>query len=181
MMGLAILVSYFFDTVKGGWEAILSIGAGTGLVFMLRWFWWRINAWSEITAMLVAGIASFAAPELGYEGFAATMIFTTSVTTAAWLAVTLLTPAESEETLQEFFDQVRPGGPGWRRFTSDGKPVESLWPGVLKVFVCAAAIIGFLYGMGQLFFGLAYFGIALMSVAVVIIVGVVRRLVRQQV
>jgi len=181
MMGLAILVSYFFDTVKGGWEAILSIGAGTGLVFMLRWFWWRINAWSEITAMLVAGVASFAAPELGYDGFASTMIFTTTVTTVAWLLVTFATPAESEHTLREFFDQVRPGGPGWPGFTSDGNPVEPLWPHVIKVFISAAAIIGFLYGMGQLFFGSLLWGISLMAGAVLIIIWVVLQLVRQKV
>jgi SSS family transporter len=176
MMAAAIMVSYFFDTVKGGWEAILSIGAGTGLVFMLRWFWWRINAWSEITAMITAAIGSFLAPALGYEDFADKMIFTTIFSTICWVAVTFLTKPESDQTLQAFFNRVKPGGPGWKRFTSDGKPVEPIWPAVLKVAVSALAIICTLYGMGQIFFGSALLGAGLIVLSIIILTYLVREL-----
>lgn len=81
---------------------------------MLRWFWWRINAWSEITAMIAAAAGSFLAPAIGYEGFADKMIFTTILATISWVSVTFMTAPESDKTLQKFFDQVRPGGPGWK-------------------------------------------------------------------
>ncbi|HLR76062.1 MAG TPA: sodium:solute symporter family protein, partial [Balneolaceae bacterium] len=177
IMGLAIAVSYYFDTVKGGWQMILSIGAGTGLVYMLRWFWWRINAWSEISAMIAAGVFSFMAPLVGFDSFGSGMIFTTIVTTVAWLGATLLTRPESDETLQHFFNRVKPGGPGWNRFTPAGQTVESLWPGIFKVFIGAAAILCFLYGMGQLFFGSTAAGLVLIMAGIVILVYIVRQLV----
>lgn len=180
IMAFAILVSYFFDTVKGGWEAILSIGAGTGLVFMLRWFWWRINAWSEITAMITAAIGSFLAPELGYDDFAGKMIFTTILSTISWLSITYLTSPESEDTLQRFFNQVQPGGPGWKRFTKDGTPVEPIWPAVIKVALAALSIIFFLYGMGQVFFGSLAVGIGIITIGTAILVYIVKELTRSQ-
>ncbi|MDX1637441.1 MAG: sodium:solute symporter family protein [Balneolaceae bacterium] len=176
MMVLAVIVSYFFDTVKGGWEAILSIGAGTGLVFMLRWFWWRINAWSEITAMIAAAAGSFLAPAIGYEGFADKMIFTTIFATFWWVGITLLTPPESDRTLQQFFDRVLPGGPGWKKYQPEGETVESLWPAILQVALSAAAIIGFLYGTGEIFFGSPLLGVGLMAVGVLILYFIVRNL-----
>lgn len=177
IMVLAVIVSYFFDTVKGGWEAILSIGAGTGLVFMLRWFWWRINAWSEITAMIAAAFGSFLAPAIGYEGFADKMIFTTIIATISWIVVTFLTAPESDKTLQKFFDQVRPGGPGWKQFVSPGTTTENLWPAILQVALSAMAILGFLYGMGEIFFGSLWFGMLLMTIGVLILYFIVKRLV----
>lgn len=176
IMGFAILVSYFFDTVKGGWEAILSIGAGTGLVFMLRWFWWRINAWSEITAMITAAIGSFLAPEIGYDDFASKMIFTTIFSTISWIAVTFLTSPESDETLKKFFDRVQPGGPGWKRFTKDGNPVEPIWPAIIKVALGALSIISFLYGMGQIFFGSLWIGLVFIVLGSGILVYIVKEL-----
>ncbi|MEX0647334.1 MAG: sodium:solute symporter family protein [Balneolaceae bacterium] len=152
MMIAAALVSLMFDTVRGGWEAILSIGAGTGLVYMLRWFWWRINAWSEISAMTAAAIGSFLAPALGYDDFAAQMIFTTIFATVIWVSVTFLTRPDDEETLQTFFDRVKPGGPGWSRFLGAGVQTESLWPGIINVVISSAAIVILLFGMGQIFF-----------------------------
>ena len=176
IMLIAILVSYFFDTVKGGWEAILSIGAGTGLVFMLRWFWWRINAWSEITAMVAAAVGSFLAPELGYDHFADKMIFTTLFSTLCWITVTFLTAPEEEQTLHTFYRQVKPGGPGWEIVAPKGEKRESLWPAVIKVGVSAASILCFLYGMGQLFFYSAWIGLLLMTVGTALLCYVAREL-----
>lgn len=153
MMIAAVTVSFFFSTVRGGWEAILSIGAGTGLVYMLRWFWWRINAWSEISAMAAAAIASYVAGLVGYEGFAEKMIFTMIIATFVWILTTFLTKSDDPDTLQAFYNRVRPGGPGWKPFETPGVEPESLWSGIGMVVLSVFSIITFLYGMGQLFFG----------------------------
>jgi len=153
IMILAVIVSYMFDTVKGGWEAILSIGSGTGLVYMLRWFWWRINAWSEIAAMAAAAIGSVIAGPLGYEGFAAKMIFTMCFSTVIWVTATVFTRKVEKETLAKFYEKVRPGGPGWRPFVTEDTKQESLLPGFRNVVLGCISIIVFLYAMGEIFFG----------------------------
>lgn len=176
MMVSAVIVSLLFDTVRGGWEAILSLGAGTGLVYMLRWFWWRINAWSEIAAMSGAAIGFVLSGWLGYEGFAARMIFTMLFTTLVWLAATWLTRPDDEETLQAFYDRVRPAGPGWTRFRREGDHSESLWRGIGQVAISAVAIILFLYAMGQLFFGSTLLALLWIAVSSALLILVVRRM-----
>ena len=159
IMAVAILVSYLFDTVRGGWEAILSIGAGTGLVYMLRWFWWRINAWSEIAAMTAAAVGFTLTKIMGYDDFAEQMIFTTIFATIVWVAATYITKPTDEKTLQSFFDRVKPGGPGWGRFLAAGEETYSLLPGILFAAVSGASIIALLFGMGEIFFGSMMLGL----------------------
>lgn len=113
IMGFAILVSWFFDSVKDGWEAILALGAGTGPVYLLRWFWWRINAWSEIAAMSGAALGVLLAHMIGIEGLADTLFFTTLFSTVIWLSVTFLTRPVDSDRLASFYKLVRPGGYGW--------------------------------------------------------------------
>jgi len=110
-------------------DVILMFGAGTGLIFILRWFWWRINAWSEIVAMFVSGFVSIALnfSSLGtylfsdsgvmdsYYKFPSVVLFTTIV----WLIVTFLTKPDSEETLINFYKKTNPGGPGWKKIRSN--------------------------------------------------------------
>src|SRR5699024_9730162 len=115
-------------------------------------------------------------PYLGYDDFAGKMIFTTIFATVSWIIVTYLTAPESDESLQKFFNQVKPGGPGWKRFTTDGVPVEPIWPGVVKVALAALAIIGFLSGMGQIFFGSLLFGLALIVIGTAILIYIVKQL-----
>ncbi|MFU8812198.1 MAG: sodium:solute symporter family protein [Balneolaceae bacterium] len=158
MMIVAVGVSLLFDTVKGGWEAILSIGAGTGLVYLLRWFWWRINAWSEIAAMSAAAIGTVLSFQLGYDGFADKMIFTCTFATVVWIAATFLTRADDRATLQQFYDRVQPGGPGWSSYRSTNEKAESILPGLGWAAVSACSIILLLFGMGELFFGSGLIG-----------------------
>lgn len=176
MMLAAVGVSYMFDSVKGGWEAILSLGAGTGLVYMLRWFWWRINAWSEIAAMSAAAIGSFLAPQIGYDGFAPQMIFTTIFATVIWVVVTFITKPDNDETLQAFYDRVKPGGPGWKPYKSPGETTESLLPGVGYVIVSSISILCFLFGMGQIFFESVTLGIGCFVVGILGIWFVIRKI-----
>ncbi|HEY8712873.1 MAG TPA: sodium:solute symporter family protein [Thermoanaerobaculia bacterium] len=115
---LSLIATYFMDQVSHAWEFLLMLGAGTGLVYILRWYWWRVNAWSEVSAMAAAFVTSlllrFAIDASTPQGFALNLIITTIVTTIVWLIVTMMTPPEPAETLNAFYAKVRPSGPGWR-------------------------------------------------------------------
>ncbi|MCA9668378.1 MAG: Na+:solute symporter [Myxococcales bacterium] len=122
----ALLASLFLDNIKGANELIVSVGAGAGLVYILRWFWPRISAWSEIASMIGAlvisqlvGWAARAHPEWmggasGDDLVAIKLLLTIALTTLVWLVVTFITPREQPETLERFYRTVRPPGPLWR-------------------------------------------------------------------
>ncbi|QLG45422.1 sodium:solute symporter family protein [Costertonia aggregata] len=132
---LMILSALFALTLQNAFEVfdlLIQFGAGTGLVFILRWFWWRINAWSEITAMFASGIIVIllAKTPLGDFLFAvetgvfpewANYPFIVVVTTAIWMAATLLTKPESDQTLRSFYRKTQPGGPGWSKVVKKAK------------------------------------------------------------
>jgi len=178
IMILAIAVSYFFDTVKGGWQAILSIGAGTGLVFMLRWFWWRINAWSEIAAMSIAALSSAAAPYIGFDDFAGGMLFTTVITTAGWLAVTFATKPEEVSTLEKYFLKVRPFGRGWSKIVGNQATEDFGGLGLifLQVLCSAVAINLFLFGLKLIFFDTLWGGIGCLATGFIMLVWVIEKI-----
>jgi len=122
LMVSSLIVMGFLSSVEQGWKILIGLGAGTGLVFILRWYWWRVNAWSEISAMVTSFVTSLLLTAFGHSlsdtgtpDYAFTMLTTVGVTTVVWLAVTLLTAPESDATLDRFYRQVRPGGRGWRR------------------------------------------------------------------
>jgi Na+/proline symporter len=125
-------ISVLLSDIRSGWQVVLEVGAGTGGVYLLRWYWWRINAWSEISAMATAlgmtlilhhwQLFGGSAPVI----FAKTTLATTGVTTIVWVSVTLLTPAEPAEVLLRFYRKVRPHAAGWRR-------IAALAPEVLKM------------------------------------------------
>jgi SSS family solute:Na+ symporter len=122
LMVSSLIVMGFLTSVEQGWKILIGLGAGTGLVFILRWYWWRVNAWSEISAMVASFVTSLALTRFGHSmsdtgtpDYAFTMLTTVAVTTVVWLAVTFATAPESDETLDRFYRQVRPGGPGWRQ------------------------------------------------------------------
>jgi len=120
---LSLVATAFMDQISKVWELLLTLGAGTGLVYILRWYWWRVNAWSEVAAMASALVTSLSLRAAGArvpaldpalpEGFALNLVLTTAVTTTVWLAVTFATRAESSGTLAAFYRKVRPAGPGW--------------------------------------------------------------------
>jgi SSS family solute:Na+ symporter len=121
LMVCSLIVMSFLTSVEQGWKLLIGLGAGTGLVFILRWYWWRVNAWSEISAMTASFVTSVLLASMEYDlanpssaSYAKTMLITVGVTTAVWLGVTLATAPESTATLDRFYRRVRPGGPGWR-------------------------------------------------------------------
>lgn len=148
------------SSAKEAFGLLLTIGAGTGLIYLLRWFWWRINAWSEVSAMFssfVVSVGFFAAGKLGHPVDPTTsLLATVATTTAVWLAVTFLTPAVPEAALVAFYAKVRPAGPGWARIRrenglppSPDSPAQSLLGWVLGL----AAVYGALFAAGQFVYG----------------------------
>ena len=148
---------------------LLMIGAGTGMIYILRWFWWRINAYTEIVAMvssiIIAGYFNFA--NVGLEGWQK-IIIGAVLTTVVWILATYLTPQDDEVTLRNFVKKVNPGGPGWSKY-SDGISSEP-WPvpnGILCMVLGCVAVYGFLLGVGQLIYGQTGLGIIICGLGTV--------------
>ena len=147
---------------------LLMIGAGTGMIYILRWFWWRINAYTEIVAMvssiIIAGYFNFGESTL--EGWQKIVIVAV-LTTIVWIVATYLTPPDDDETLRNFVKKVNPGGPGWTKY-SDGVSTEP-WPvpkGILSMIFGCVAVYGFLLGVGQLIYGEIGFGVLILGLGV---------------
>jgi len=165
----------FLTSAGQAFELLLMIGAGTGMIYILRWFWWRINAYTEIVAMVsslcIAFYFNFINQSFpGWEKIVIGAILTTVV----WVVATYFTPPDDEETLKNFVKKVNPGGPGWSRY-SHGVSSEP-WPvpnGILCMMLGCFAVYGVLLGVGQLIYG-EPFGIALIGLAGVSAFGLTR-------
>jgi Na+/proline symporter len=154
-------------------DIILMFGAGTGLIFILRWFWWRINAWSEISAMIVSGLLSilFNFGSLGTTFFGgdglegifpswAKFPLVVLLTSIVWIAVTFLTSPEKEETLDRFYKQTQPGGPGWKvqqeKAIAEGQIKFQEWSvpsGILAMILGAILVYGCMFATGNWIYG----------------------------
>ena len=178
-------VSVQLASVGGGWMVVLEIGAGTGLVYLLRWYWWRINAWSEISAMaasllvtLVLNWTSLWVKLLHREAlfverypgdpvvFAKTALTTTVITTIAWVAVTLLTKPEPERVLASFYRKTRPDVRGWRpiaRLTPEVTANRDLGRNLIAWLLGCAMVYLALFGLGKLILNQPVLGIALLA------------------
>ena len=155
---ISAVITRYMDSIAGAWQLLIVTGAGTGTVLILRWYWWRINAWSEVAAMSVAFVVSVALQTVfGMSssdpiGFAHIMLITVSITTAAWLAVTFLTAPEPQEQLLEFYRRVRPSAALWQpiaRLAPDIKPSRDLRDNFFDWLAGCAMIYGFLFGAGK--------------------------------
>jgi hypothetical protein len=141
--------------VEGAWKFLAALGAGVGAVFMLRWFWWRINAWSEIAAM-VGSLAVFSAMQGVDMPEAYRQLAVAVICVALWLAATLLTRPEEDATLVAFYRKIRPDGPGWRRIAKlapDVRPDRTLGRSVVCALLGTAVIWLTLPGIGAVIFG----------------------------
>jgi len=164
LMLLGVLFTLALDNAHNAFNLLLSIGAGTGLIYLLRWFWWRINAWSEVSAMAASFVVSlifFVAAKLGHTADTTTVLLTTiAVTTVVWIAVTYCTPPVDANVLAAFYARVRPAGPGWARVrrenglpaSPDSMPLALAgWVlGLVSVYGALFATGAFVYGrMGE--------------------------------
>ena len=131
LMVLSTLLALLLQNAMQLFNLLLVFGAGTGLIFILRWFWWRINAWSEITAMVASGVISLLVTipsikaglfgEVGVFPAWAEFPFVVFVTTSLWLIVTFITPSEDQSVLRSFYKKTQPGGPGWKKIIDAAK------------------------------------------------------------
>lgn len=116
---VAAVLSLFLESAQEAFEIIISIGAGTGLLYLLRWYWWRINAWCEVVAMVSSftiSLVFFIARKTGHGfPFAQTVLYSVAFTTVCWLVAAYFAPATSGERLIAFYRKVHPTGPGWNR------------------------------------------------------------------
>jgi Na+/proline symporter len=155
--GFALYITFFvLHTITGAWEFIIQCGAGTGFVLILRWFWWRLNAWSEITSMVAPFLA------YGYLSIYTDIIFPSSIfiivafTITATLAVTFLTPPTGREHLEAFYRKTRVGGILWSPISKNLPDVQSD-TGFLRLFfdwaLGIAMVYAILFGTGRIIFG----------------------------
>lgn len=126
LMFFAVLLALMLQNALQAFHILLQIGAGTGLIYILRWFWWRINAYTELTGMIVSFVVAlgFLAAERfwGYNpGETFKILAAVGITTISWLIVTWLTPPADQETLRSFYKRIRPGGPGWKKIVIDAE------------------------------------------------------------
>ena len=156
---ISVLVTRQMDSISGAWKLMTLTGAGTGLVLLLRWYWWRVNAWSEVSAMISAFLVSIALQKLwGFNSdsprdFALIIMITVGITTVVWLTTTFLTQPESNQTLIAFYRKTRPSLAGWgpvAALAPDVKPTQDGWHNLLDMLSGCALIYGFLFGTGKL-------------------------------
>jgi SSS family solute:Na+ symporter len=163
LMIVSLVVTFYMGSIGGAWKLLLVTGAGTGTVLLLRWFWWRINAWSEVSAMICAAVVSlFLQLGLRWDSarprdFAFLMLVTVGITTIVWVVVTRLTQPEPKEKLIAFYRRVRPEGPGWNRIAAEAGLSEAHAQGRLYLqfvnwILGCALIYGSLFGIGKLIF-----------------------------
>ena len=150
-------VTFYLDSIRQAWEFALECGAGVGLVLILRWYWWRITAVSEITAVIAAAAGFFFVRVFTNISFPDSLLYLVPWTTACWLGATWLTPAEPLEHLTVFYRRVRPAGPGWSPVAAiDGGQKatdEPLFHLCLNWLAGCLLVYGLLFGLGNLLFG----------------------------
>ena len=188
MVIAGLLALFFLNNATQAFDVLLLSGAGTGAIYLLRWFWWRINAWTEIAAMISATISAivlvFFIPDSAItfwvlDGFTSKLLVAVLITTVVWIVTTYLTSSETKETLRSFYRLTRPGGPGWRKVLEDAKAdgetiIDSRDEGrrwemplqVLCVFIGAIAIYSSLFSIGSFVYSKPWLGIFLGVIAV---------------
>ncbi len=191
---MSILVTAQLNSVEQAWKFLIGLGAGTGLVYMLRWYWWRINAWSEISAMVASfvvfticggalgtvlhniGLVSSADAftpafirNAGGNADALVLLVTVAATTVVWVAATFLTQPEPAHVLEAFYKRVRPGGPGWRTISDKlgypGEPIAGGRLAWLNWLAGVVAVYATLFGIGKIIFGEWTLGLGLLALA----------------
>ena len=155
---------------------LLMIGAGTGLIYILRWFWWRINAYTEIVAMIssliIAGYMNFGGLEI--PGWLK-IVYGAGITTIVWIIATYVTPPDDDETLQNFVNKINPGGPGWKKYSSS--VASETWEvpkGILSMVLGCFSVYGLLLGVGQLIYGIFYPQILICGFGLIASIGLIK-------
>jgi SSS family solute:Na+ symporter len=176
LMILAAIVALFLSNAKSAFEILLQIGAGTGSIFILRWFWWRVNAYSEITGMIVSFVVAliFEFADLGIEGHEK-LVYGVGITTISWVVVTLITKPTDSKTLASFYNTITPYGKGWNRFKKIASEENIPLKTTTDVFTIdfASMLLGILciytalFGTGYLIYGNTLGAILLLGISAI--------------
>src|SRR5947209_2199783 len=183
LMTLAALLTFVLDSARQAFQLMMSVGAGTGLIYLLRWFWWRVNAWSEIAAMVssfLVAVGFEVARRLGADVPPhVSLVATVAVTTVVWVSVAYLTPPTDHGTLVDFYRLVRPAGPGWSRVHADagvGPSPDSVAHALLGWVLGCLFVYAALFGAGSFLYGNTQQGVVWSVVFVASSIGLVRLL-----
>lgn len=165
MMLVASVLALALNTASQGFQILLQIGAGTGLIYILRWYWWRINAYGEIVAMFVSFVLACYfqfGPHAGLPDWQK-LCLSVLITSASWIATIFVTKPESDETLERFCRLIQPGGPGWRgvyqEAAAKGAPIEtsndenSIPQGILRMVLGTVSVYSMLFAIGLALYG----------------------------
>jgi Na+/proline symporter len=176
LMLAAAFLTLVLDTARQTFDLLLSVGAGTGLIYLLRWFWWRINAWSEVAAMASSFLVAVGFFVAGKSGHAVathvSLVITIAITTLVWLAATYLTNPTDRVTLVSFYKLVRPAGPGWRSIRAEtgiASSPDSLPQAFLGWMLGCVFVYAALFGTGSVLYGRT--GLAAMWIALFVASG----------
>lgn len=173
---LASAVSLWLENALQAFQILLQVGAGTGLVFLLRWFWWRINVWSELSAMVISFLVAiyfqFVHEALGLAAIdpSLQLVIGVAVTSVGWVTVTFLTPPADAETLRSFHKLIRPMGNGWKGAGLEldaSDEGDSITAALLAWFLGCTAVYGAIFGTGYLLYGQGLLAIVCLSVAAI--------------
>jgi len=167
IMLLSLVVTAMLDTISGAWTFIIEAGAGLGLVLILRWYWWRVNAWSEIAAMITPIVAYGVLSRFTTIQFPESLFSIVGITTIVWILVTYMTAPVPEATLMEFYRRVHPGGVGWRavaRLLPDVQG-DAGFAGLFLDWLSGVVLVyAMLFGIGKLIFGEVALGLLFIAV-----------------
>ena len=184
LMVLSAILALLLQNALQLFNILLVFGAGTGLIFILRWFWWRINAWSEITAMFASGIISillkltplgpflFNSDNGLFEDYME-YPFVVIVTTCLWLIVTFITKPESDKVLINFYSKIRPGGPGWNKvliksnITKEKSENKALIDGLYAMVIGSILIYSIMFSTGYFLYGEINLGLFFMVSSII--------------
>jgi len=181
LLAISVLLSRQLESVGDTWKFLLTFASGAGLTWIVRWFWWRANAWTEIAGMLASGVVAstvqLVSPDLDYSW---KLLITVAISTPIWLVVTFVTPACEERRLARFVRDIRPGSPGWsglcQRLGIEQAPF--LGRALLEWLVGLVALFCLNFGLGSLLLARPLQGVALLAFGAVALV-VVLRMVRE--
>jgi Na+/proline symporter len=178
LMVISAIVTLFISTISGAWVFIMECGAGLGLVLILRWYWWRVNAWSEISAMVTPFVIYPILEIYGIE-FPSTLFILVLCTSAVWIAATYLTKPTDDEVLIEFYTKIHPGGILWKKVSNRLPEVKSD-SGFFRMFgnwiAGIVLIYSFLFGTGSFLFGESIEALFFLIAALVSIIIIYRNL-----
>jgi Na+/proline symporter len=161
LMVLSAFLALAMESALDSFRILLQIGAGTGSIYLLRWFWWRVNAWSEISGMIISFVLALVL-EVWKPGVIAEwsgtvkLLVGVGTTTMGWILITLMTPPEDESVLRAFVQKVRPYGMAWKPYAMEGEEdnaKESFGKDILKIFLGISIVYGLLFGLGALIYG----------------------------